>query len=85
MTNAEYQSTQQQLLLFAAEIDGLNLNGFLRLAISAERAGELLDPVAYKYGHRRLVLMREMAEGARAVQRAHDELRAIIAKERKGE
>lgn len=75
MTDAEYQETQQQLLLMAQMISNMpDLSKFLERINTAESVGPMLDPTSWLKGRGNLDKIKKLARAAWEFQKAAREV-----------
>lgn len=64
MNDADYTSTQYQLMILATIVSGLDLDGFLKRIDMAEAAGPILDPTMYRAAMTNLNSIKRLAIAA---------------------
>ena len=69
MTDEEYQSTQDQLVLLAKLANGLDLDAFLQRISIARAAGPVLDPFLYRQAADRMDDVSRLARSFQGVQK----------------
>lgn len=72
MTDEEYLKTQRTLMRMSVEVQGLDLEGFLRRIGEAESAAPVLDPTLYRRGTEALESVKQIALAAQQVQAAYE-------------
>ncbi len=70
MDKTEYERIQKRLFEMAAELERLDLAGFLEAIERVESVGPFLDPTLYMDGIDNVRIVKRLAEGARALQAA---------------
>jgi hypothetical protein len=78
---AEYQMTQDGLMLVAGILDQYDLDAFLLTADTADTLVPMIDPTLWRKGHKRLDGIMEIARKARDFQQAVREFRAQVESE----
>lgn len=64
MNDADYTSTQYQLMVLATIVSSLDLDGFLKRIDMAEAAGPMLDPTVYRAAMTNLTSVKRLASAA---------------------
>lgn len=72
MTDEEYSQVQQELLVLARWVHGLDLDAFLHRIRQAETIAPILDPTLYLRGGQQLHQIKRLAQSLRPFQ---DEIR----------
>lgn len=70
LSNEDFLTIQQQIVIFGGAVAVLDLEGFLSRIGTAEAAAPLLDPSAFIAGHEKMSALKELAEGALKFKRA---------------
>ena len=70
MTNDEYLTTQNEILLLASLVRKMKLRDFLAAVDRCETVAPLTDPTLYRMGMDKLSLVKRAARGALAFQQA---------------
>lgn len=83
MTNEEYSSGQQTLIMAAALLGTVDLDALIAMIDSCHSTAPILDPTLYRRGMDRLGPIREMAVHARRLVHAKNELDAVVVREEK--
>jgi hypothetical protein len=80
MTNEEYQMTQDQIIIAAPMVEGLDIKGFLEAINKAETLAPFMDPTLFMKASKKLGQIKRIAQGALHFQKAIRE----VAEEREG-
>jgi hypothetical protein len=75
MTDPEYLSTQQAIIVAAQAVMNVDLDGFLSRIRRAESAGPVLDPTLYRQAQKNLQAVKDLAEALVPFKRAAMKLR----------
>lgn len=78
ISDDQYLMTQQRLLLLAGFVKDLPLKEFLEWIHTAETVAPLFHPSLYQRGAPKLELVKRLAQGARAFQKAIPELEEFV-------
>ena len=68
MEEARYKMTQDQLVMLANLIDGLDLEGFLAAISHAHTVAPMVDPTLWIAGHKKMENVKRLAIAFRGVQ-----------------
>lgn len=83
MTKEEYLDTQNKLLLFSEQLEGLDLDEFINRIEQAEAIAPMLNPTLYREGAPRLRIIRRIADSAREVKELRQVLKEVIQQDKK--
>ena len=78
MTDEEYKKTQNRIFELAAEVDKIDVKGFLERIREAESCGWFVDPTAMKAAQKNLNIIKKLAEGLFKFQKDIPDLDVII-------
>ena len=78
MSDEEYLETQAKLMVAAAVIRGLDLDGFLERIFMAEFGGPAIDPSLYGKAVKRLDAVKALALKAKALQSVAEDAAAEL-------